>query len=65
MLMEELETLVHFSSMDFMLWFVFLYKITPTIPLRTRTCGNLMPGSLGYEYQDAKTFASWVPSCLN
>ncbi|XP_066399176.1 alpha-galactosidase-like [Miscanthus floridulus] len=25
----------------------------------TRTCGKLMPGSLGYEDQDAKTFASW------
>ncbi|KAL6897322.1 hypothetical protein ACP4OV_007018 [Aristida adscensionis] len=25
----------------------------------TRTCGKMMPGSLGYEEQDAKTFASW------
>lgn len=25
----------------------------------TRTCSKTMPGSLGYEYQDAKTFASW------
>ncbi|TVU11105.1 hypothetical protein EJB05_44669, partial [Eragrostis curvula] len=24
-----------------------------------RTCSNLMPGSLGHEEQDAKTFASW------
>ncbi|KAI5674495.1 hypothetical protein M9H77_14859 [Catharanthus roseus] len=25
----------------------------------TQTCSKTMPGSLGYEYQDAKTFASW------
>ncbi|KAF3335643.1 Alpha-galactosidase 1 [Carex littledalei] len=25
----------------------------------TRTCSNRMPGSLGYERKDAKTFASW------
>ncbi|XP_030492703.2 alpha-galactosidase isoform X1 [Cannabis sativa] len=25
----------------------------------TRTCSNTMPGSLGHEEQDAKTFASW------
>nr|GMD36166.1 alpha-galactosidase [Ipomoea batatas] len=25
----------------------------------TRTCSNTMPGSLGYEEQDARTFASW------
>ncbi|KAL9155388.1 hypothetical protein ABFS82_09G000400 [Erythranthe guttata] len=25
----------------------------------TQTCSNQMPGSLGYEEQDAKTFASW------
>ncbi|CAD6225533.1 unnamed protein product [Miscanthus lutarioriparius] len=25
----------------------------------SRTCSNQMPGSLGYEEQDAKTFASW------
>ncbi|CAN6195388.1 unnamed protein product [Urochloa humidicola] len=25
----------------------------------TRTCSQLMPGSLGHEEQDAKTFASW------
>ncbi|KAL6643363.1 hypothetical protein ACP70R_019028 [Stipagrostis hirtigluma subsp. patula] len=25
----------------------------------TRTCGKMMPGSLGYEEQDAKTYASW------
>ncbi|KAL6611233.1 hypothetical protein ACP70R_039161 [Stipagrostis hirtigluma subsp. patula] len=25
----------------------------------TRTCGNTMPGSLGHEDTDAKTFASW------
>nr|CAB3452999.1 unnamed protein product [Digitaria exilis] len=25
----------------------------------SRTCSKLMPGSLGYEDQDAKTFASW------
>jgi len=31
MLMEELETLIHFGSLDFMLWIVFFYKITPTI----------------------------------
>ncbi|KAG5070726.1 hypothetical protein JHK86_005937 [Glycine max] len=24
------------------------------------TCANVMPGSLGYGEQDAKTFASWV-----
>ncbi|KAA3478895.1 alpha-galactosidase-like isoform X1 [Gossypium australe] len=24
-----------------------------------RTCSNKMPGSLGHEYQDAKTFAEW------
>jgi hypothetical protein len=27
---------------------------------RTLTCAKTMPGSLGYEEQDAKTFASWV-----
>ncbi|CAI0471803.1 unnamed protein product [Linum tenue] len=26
----------------------------------SQTCSNLMPGSLGHEEQDAKTFASWV-----
>ncbi|XP_060204377.1 alpha-galactosidase-like [Lycium barbarum] len=25
----------------------------------TQTCSNTMPGSLGHEYQDAKTFADW------
>jgi len=25
----------------------------------SRTCSNKMPGSLGYEEEDAKTFASW------
>jgi alpha-galactosidase len=25
-----------------------------------KTCSGKMPGSLGYEEQDAKTFASWV-----
>jgi hypothetical protein len=29
---------------------------------RTRTCSNTMPGSLGHEDTDAKTFASWVTS---
>lgn len=27
-----------------------------------QTCSKTMPGSLGHEKQDAKTFASWVPS---
>lgn len=27
---------------------------------RSRTCSQTMPGSLGHEEQDAKTFASWV-----
>jgi hypothetical protein len=26
----------------------------------SRTCSQQMPGSLGHEEQDAKTFASWV-----
>ncbi|CAN1275269.1 unnamed protein product [Linum perenne] len=26
----------------------------------SKTCSNLMPGSLGHEEQDAKTFASWI-----
>ena len=29
---------------------------------RTQTCSKTMPGSLGHEEQDAKTFASWVTS---
>lgn len=31
---------------------------------RVRTCSNTMPGSLGHEEQDAKTFASWVISFI-
>jgi hypothetical protein len=27
---------------------------------RNLTCSKRMPGSLGHEEQDAKTFASWV-----
>lgn len=27
---------------------------------RYYTCSKTMPGSLGFEEQDAKTFASWV-----
>jgi hypothetical protein len=27
---------------------------------RNFTCSKRMPGSLGHEIQDAKTFASWV-----
>jgi len=27
---------------------------------RNQTCSKRMPGSLGHEEQDAKTFASWV-----
>jgi len=27
---------------------------------RILTCSKRMPGSLGHEEQDAKTFASWV-----
>jgi len=27
---------------------------------RNQTCSKRMPGSLGHEIQDAKTFASWV-----
>lgn len=26
----------------------------------TQTCSKTMPGSLGHEEKDAKTFASWV-----
>ncbi|BAH93908.1 Os07g0452100, partial [Oryza sativa Japonica Group] len=29
----------------------------------SRTCSKTMPGSLGYEDIDAKTFASWVIRC--
>jgi len=29
---------------------------------RNQTCSKTMPGSLGHEEQDAKTFASWVTS---
>jgi len=29
-------------------------------PYRNQTCSKRMPGSLGHEEQDAKTFASWV-----
>ncbi|URD88082.1 alpha-galactosidase [Musa troglodytarum] len=30
-----------------------------TPPMGTQTCSKTMPGSLGYEEQDAKTFAAW------
>jgi len=39
---------------------VFPLKSHMLSPFRSRTCSNQMPGSLGYEEQDAKTFASWV-----
>ncbi|KAL3001172.1 hypothetical protein AAZX31_09G251500 [Glycine max] len=29
------------------------------------TCSKQMPGSLGHEFQDAKTFASWYDNCNN
>ena len=31
-----------------------------TYMCRNETCSRQMPGSLGYEEQDANTFASWV-----
>lgn len=31
---------------------------------RYLTCSKTMPGSLGYEEKDAKTFAEWVRLCV-
>lgn len=31
---------------------------------RYLTCSKTMPGSLGYEEKDAKTFAEWVLLCV-
>ncbi|RWW55596.1 hypothetical protein BHE74_00037753 [Ensete ventricosum] len=42
-----------------------VYAISP-VCRPTQTCSKTMPGSLGYEDQDAQTFASWVCKiCLN
>ncbi|RZS16593.1 hypothetical protein BHM03_00048607, partial [Ensete ventricosum] len=42
------------------------YIFPPPLPIVTQTCSKTMPGSLGYEDQDAQTFASWVCKiCLN
>ncbi|XP_073220360.1 alpha-galactosidase-like [Cicer arietinum] len=38
--------------------------VTGKLLCRNQTCSKTMPGSLGHEEQDAKTFASWAPSLI-